>query len=160
MTIYAVELARLNDGSIVPSEANMGIFYRTRMQALDFIRNVESDPDRWTEEDKQRFCHVVTEVSVSNPVVGRTFDMDWQRALISVDDSLDISNAAGQYRKDVAQRAFARWIMEYAVFNTESKAEAMILARGIVRELGFEVEEFINKVKFEEGGESNECVYH
>ena len=150
MTIYAVELARLNDGSIVPSEANMGIFYHTRKQALDFIRDVESNPKRWTDEDKQRFCHVVTEVSVSNPVIGRTFDMDWQRALISVDDSLDMSNAAGQYRKDVAQRAFAYWIANHAVVNTNSKAEAMKLARGIVRELGFEAEGFINKVKFEE----------
>ena len=150
MTIYAVELARLNDGSIVPSEANMGIFYRTRKQALEFIRNVESDPDRWTEEDKQRLCHIVTAVDISNPVVGRTFDMDWQRVLISVDDSLDMSNAAGQYRKDVAQRAFAKWIMEYAVEYSNSKADAMKLARGIVRELGFEVESFINKVKWEE----------
>ena len=150
MTIYAVELARLNDGSIVPSEANMGIFYRTRMQALDFIRNVESDPERWTNEDKQRFCHVVTEVSVSNPVIGRTFEMDWQRLLCSIDDNLDLSGLAGQRRKDVAQRAFAKWIMDHVVVNSNSKAEAMKLARGIVRELGFEVEEFMNKVKWEE----------
>lgn len=150
MTIYAVELARLNDGSIVPSEANIGVFYRTRKQALDFIRNVESDPDRWTDENKQSFCHVVTEVSVSNPVVGRTFDMDWQRLLCSLDDSLDLSGLTGQRRKDVAQRAFAYWIGNHAVVSANSKAEAMKLARGIVRELGFEVEEFINKVKFEE----------
>ena len=150
MTIYAVELARLNDGSIVPSEANMGVFYRTRKQALDFIRNVESDPERWTDEDKQCFCHVVTEVSVSNPVVGRTFDMDWQRLLCAIDDSLDLSAAAGQYRKDVAQRAFAHWIEYHVVVNTTSKKEAMKLARGIVRELGFQTWSLLNAVKWEE----------
>lgn len=150
MTIYAVELARLNDGSIVPSEANMGIFYRTRKQALEFIRNVESDHERWTDEYKQLFCHVVTEVTVSNPVVGRTFDMDWQRVLIGIDDNLDLSGLTSLHRKDVAQRAFAKWIMEYAVEYSNSKADAMKLARGIVRELGFEVESFINKVKWEE----------
>jgi hypothetical protein len=149
MTIYAVELARLNDGSIVATEANMGIFYRTREQAQTFIRNIENDPDRWTDEDKQRFCHVVTEVHVSNPVVGRTFDMDWQRLLCAIDDSLDLSAAAGQYRKDIAQRAFAYWVMEYAVAGTNSKAEAMKLARGVVRELGFEAESFINKLDFD-----------
>lgn len=155
MTIYAVELARLNDGSIVPSEANMGIFYRTRKQALDFIRSVESDPVRWTDEDKQRFCHVVTEVSVSNPVVGRTFEMDWQRLMCAIDDNLDLSGLDGRRRKDVAQRAFAHWIGRYAAVSADSKAEAMKLARGIVRELGFEVEEFIIGISFpnEEGGE-------
>lgn len=154
MTIYAVELARLNDGYIIPSDANMGIFYRTRKQALDFIRDVESDPERWTNEDKQRFCHVVTEVSVSNPVIGRTFELDWQRLLCAIDDNLDLSGLIGQRRKDVAQRAFAHWIGRHAV-NANSKAEAMKLARGIVRELGFEVEEFIIDVSFpdEEGGE-------
>lgn len=152
MTIYAVELARLNDGSIVATEANMGIFYRTREQAQTFIRNIENDPDRWTDEDKQRFCHVVTEVHVSNPVVGRTFDMDWQRLLCAIDDSLDLSAAAGQYRKDIAQRAFAYWVMEYAVAGTNSKAEAMKLARGVVRELGFEAESFINKLDFDKEG--------
>jgi len=150
MTIYAVELARLNDGSIVPSEANMGIFYRTRKQALDFIRNVESDPDRWTVEDRQRFCHVVTEVSVSNPVVGRTFDMDLQRLTCSIDDNLDLSGLTGRRRKDVAQRAFAYWIRNHAVVSSNSKAEAMKLARDIVRELDSEVESFINELKFEE----------
>ena len=149
MTIYAVELARLKDGSIVATEANMGIFYRTRKQALNFIRTIENDPERWTDEDKQRFCHVVTEVSVSNPIVGRSFDLDWQRLLCSIDDSLDFCNAEGQYRKDIAQRAFSYWIMEYAVAGTNSKAEAMKLARGVVRELGFEAETFINKLDFD-----------
>lgn len=46
MTIYAVKLARLNDGSIVPSEANLGIFYRTKKQAADLIRSIEEDPER------------------------------------------------------------------------------------------------------------------
>ena len=150
MTIYAVELARLNDGSIVATEANMGIFYRTREQAQTFIRNIENDPDRWTDEDKQRFCHVVTEVHVSNPVVGRTFDMDWQRLLCAIVDSLDLSAAAGQYRKDVAQRAFAHWIEYHVVVDTTSKEEAMMLARGIVRELGFQTESLLNAVKWEE----------
>jgi len=150
MTIYAVELARLNDGSIVPSEANLGIFYRTKKQAADLIRSIEEDPERWTEEDRQRFCHVITEVTVSNPVVGRTFEMDWQRLLCAIDDNLDLSGLTGQRRKDVAQRAFVHWIINQAVTDTESKAEAMKLARGIVRELGFEAESFINNVKFEE----------
>lgn len=48
MTIYAVKLARLNDGSIVPSEANLGIFYRTKKQAADLIRSIEEDPERCT----------------------------------------------------------------------------------------------------------------
>lgn len=149
MTIYAVELARSNDGSIVATEANMGIFYRTRKQALNFIRTIENDPERWTDEDKQRFCHVITEVTVSNPIVGRSFDLDWQRLLCSIDDSLDFCNAEGQYRKDIAQRAFAYWVMEYAVAGTNSKAEAMKLAQGVVRELGFEAETFINKLDFD-----------
>ena len=149
MTIYAVELARLNDGSIVPSEANLGIFYRTKKQAADLIRSIEEDPERWTEEDRQRFCHVITEVTVSNPIVGRSFDLDWQRLLCSIDDSLDFCNAAGQYRKDIAQRAFAYWVMIYAVADTNSKAEAMKLARGVVRELGFEAESFINNLEFD-----------
>ena len=127
----------------------MGIFYRTRKQALDFIRSVESDPERLTDEDRQRFCHVVTEVSVSNPVVGRTFDMDWQRLLCSIDDNLDLSGLTGQRRKDVAQRAFAHWMGRHAVDSVSSKAEAMKLARGIVRELGFEAESFINKLDFD-----------
>lgn len=150
MTIYAVELARLNDGSIVATEANMGIFYRTREQAQTFIRNIENDPDRWTDEDKQRFCHVITEVNVSNPVVGRTFEMDWLRLLCAIDDSLDLSAAAGQHRKDVAQRAFAHWIVNHVAAHTTTKAEAMKLARGIVRELGFQTESLLNEVKFEE----------
>lgn len=150
MTIYAVELARLNDGSIVATEANMGIFYRTREQAQTFIRNIENDPDRWTDEDKQRFCHVITEVNVSNPIVGRTFEMDWQRVLCAIEDNLNLSNVEGQHRKDVAQRAFAYWIRDYVAFGNTSKKKAMKLARGIVRELGFQTESLLNAEKWEE----------
>lgn len=150
MTIYAVELARLNDGSIVATEANMGIFYRTREQAQTFIRNIENDPDRWTGEDKQRFCHVVTAVEVSNPIVGRTFEMDWQRCLCAIEDNLNLSNVEGQRRKDVAQRAFAYWIRDYVAVGNTSKKEAMKLARGIVRELGFQTESLLNAMEFEE----------
>jgi len=63
---------------------------------------------------------------------------------------LDLSAAAGQYRKDVAQRAFAHWIEYHVVVNTTSKEEAMKLARGIVRELGFQTESLLNAVKWEE----------
>ena len=150
MTIYAVELARLNDGSIVATEANMGIFYRTKKQAQTFIRNVEEDPERWTEEDKQRFCHVITEVHVSNPIVGRTFDMDVQRCLCAIDDNLDLSGLTGLHRKDVAQRALAYFIRDHAVVYATSKEESMKLAQGIVRELGFQTELLLNAVKWEE----------
>ena len=150
MTIYAVELARLNDGSIVPTEANMGIFYCSREQAKTFIRNIENDPDRWTDEDKQRFCHVVTEVHVSNPIVGRTSWMDWQRCLCAIEDNLNLSNLEGQHRKDVALLAFAYWIRDYVAVGNTSKKEAMKLARGIVRELGFQTESLLNALDFEE----------
>lgn len=76
--------------------------------------------------------------------------MDCQRCLCSLDDNLDLSGLTGQRRKDVAQRAFAYWIGNHAVVSSNSKAEAMKLARSIVRELGFEVESFINELKFEE----------
>lgn len=150
MTIYAVELARLNDGSIVPSEANMGIFYRTRKQALDFIRNVESDHERWTEEYKQLFCHVVTEVSVSNPIIGRTFDMDWQRVLIGIDDNLDLINATGCPRMEIARMAFANWLAKYVMGNCRTRDGAMAQLEGLVGYLRTEALSVLGKIKWED----------
>ena len=95
MKVFAVDTARNKDFTLVPNTSPTTILYMRREQAEAFIRDIESDPEYWTEDDVKEFHHVISEIEVGNPYVHRDY------AVVAEDVFKYLKAAAGTaYLKD------------------------------------------------------------